>query len=114
MVHVADGKPRGATENDSRRSSNVIGARTSRPLDRRPSARCDPDRGRRPSPFTPARARRSSRSLQIGDKTFFIAAVLAMRHSRAVIFTGAVGALALMTVLSAIMGFALPSLMPRK
>ena len=51
---------------------------------------------------------------EIGDKTFFIAAVLAMRQSRATVFAGAIGALALMTVLSAIMGFALPNLMPRK
>ena len=50
---------------------------------------------------------------EIGDKTFFIAAILAMRHSRAVVFLGALGALAVMTVLSAAMGFALPSLLPR-
>ena len=35
---------------------------------------------------------------EIGDKTFFIAAVLTMRHSRRTVWTGAVGALALMTV----------------
>ena len=51
---------------------------------------------------------------EIGDKTFFIAAVLAMRHDRAAVFAGAIGALALMTVLSAAMGFALPNLLPRK
>jgi len=50
---------------------------------------------------------------ELGDKTFFIAAILAMKHDRAVIFAGAIGALALMTVLSAIIGFALPALLPR-
>jgi hypothetical protein len=35
---------------------------------------------------------------ELGDKTFFIAAVLAMKNSRAVVLCGALGALALMTV----------------
>ncbi len=35
---------------------------------------------------------------ELGDKTFFIAAVLAMKNSRAVVLGGALGALALMTV----------------
>ncbi|XP_077558748.1 putative divalent cation/proton antiporter TMEM165 [Haemaphysalis longicornis] len=43
---------------------------------------------------------------ELGDKTFFIAAILAMRHSRLVIFAGAITALAVMTVLSAALGFA--------
>eukprot|EP00128_Syssomonas_multiformis_P008986 Colp12_sorted_trinity150504_noHs@8194 len=43
---------------------------------------------------------------EIGDKTFFIAAIMAMKHSRAVVFGGAIGALALMTILSAALGFA--------
>lgn len=43
---------------------------------------------------------------ELGDKTFFIAAILAMRHSRLVIFAGAIAALAIMTVLSAALGFA--------
>ena len=51
---------------------------------------------------------------ELGDKTFFIAAILAMRQSRAVVFGGAIAALALMTVLSAMIGFALPNLLPRK
>lgn len=37
---------------------------------------------------------------ELGDKTFFIAAIMAMRHPRCIVFTGAIGALALMTVLS--------------
>ena len=36
---------------------------------------------------------------EIGDKTFFIAAVLSMRNSRLVVFAGAIGALICMTVL---------------
>lgn len=43
---------------------------------------------------------------ELGDKTFFIAAILAMRHSRVVVFAGAISALAIMTVLSAALGFA--------
>ena len=35
---------------------------------------------------------------ELGDKTFFIAAVLAMRQDRWAVYLGAVGALALMTV----------------
>lgn len=37
---------------------------------------------------------------ELGDKTFFIAAIMAMRHSRLTIFVGAMGALASMTILS--------------
>jgi putative Ca2+/H+ antiporter (TMEM165/GDT1 family) len=57
---------------------------------------------------------RRSRHRRIGrDKTFFIAAIMAMKHSRYVIFVGALAALALMTVLSAAFGFLLPNLIPR-
>jgi len=48
---------------------------------------------------------------ELGDKTFFIAAVLAMRHSRRAIFLGATGALATMTVLSSCIGLVVPALM---
>ena len=41
---------------------------------------------------------------ELGDKTFFIAAILAMRHRRRWVFAGAVAALALMTLLSVLMG----------
>merc|ERR1712224_237501 len=51
---------------------------------------------------------------EMGDKTFFIAAILAMRHDRTTIFAGAISALAVMTVLSAAIGFALPSVLPRQ
>lgn len=43
---------------------------------------------------------------EIGDKTFFIAAIMAMTHSRLTVFAGAVAALGFMTVLSAILGYA--------
>ena len=42
---------------------------------------------------------------EIGDKTFFIAAIMAMRHSRLTVFAGAIGALATMTVLSGLLAF---------
>ncbi|CAM9365382.1 unnamed protein product, partial [Hapterophycus canaliculatus] len=50
---------------------------------------------------------------EIGDKTFFIAAIMAMSYSRLAVFGGAIGALAVMTVLSAALGFALPSFLPK-
>jgi len=50
---------------------------------------------------------------ELGDKTFFIAAILAMQFERTLVFVGAIGALAVMTVLSAGIGFALPNLLPR-
>lgn len=37
---------------------------------------------------------------EIGDKTFFIAAIFAMKHPRSTVFIGAIGALGLMTFLS--------------
>lgn len=51
---------------------------------------------------------------EIGDKTFFIAAIMAMRNSRSVVFGGAFAALAAMTVLSAALGWAAPNLISRK
>lgn len=51
---------------------------------------------------------------EIGDKTFFIAAIMAMRNNKTEVFFAAVAALALMTVLSAAMGFTLPNLLPRQ
>jgi putative Ca2+/H+ antiporter (TMEM165/GDT1 family) len=49
---------------------------------------------------------------ELGDKTFFIAVILAMHHSRRLVFTGVVGALAAMTILSVLMG-QVASLMPK-
>lgn len=43
---------------------------------------------------------------ELGDKTFFIAAIMAMRHPRLIVFLGAITALALMTVLSCVFGMA--------
>lgn len=41
---------------------------------------------------------------ELGDKTFFITAILAMRHPRRWVLTGAIAALAAMTVISVLMG----------
>jgi len=49
---------------------------------------------------------------ELGDKTFFIAAIMAMKHPRVTVFAGAIGALTLMTVLSALFG-QLATLIPR-
>ncbi|TDL21206.1 UPF0016-domain-containing protein [Rickenella mellea] len=51
---------------------------------------------------------------EIGDKTFLIAAILAMRHPRAVVFAGAFGSLVVMSALSAALGHILPTLIPKK
>jgi Ca2+/H+ antiporter, TMEM165/GDT1 family len=50
---------------------------------------------------------------EIGDKTFLIAAILAMRHPRLLVFAGAFGSLVVMSILSAEMGHILPTLIPR-
>ena len=50
---------------------------------------------------------------ELGDKTFFIAAIMAMRHPRVIIFLGAIAALGLMTVLSVFLGYA-TTVIPRK
>ena len=47
---------------------------------------------------------------ELGDKTFFLAAVLAARHSRLLVLQGALSALVIMTMLSAVLGRAFPSL----
>lgn len=41
---------------------------------------------------------------ELGDKTFFIAALMAMKHSRRLVFLGAFSALALMTLLAVTVG----------
>jgi len=51
---------------------------------------------------------------EIGDKTFLIAAILAMRHPRIVVFAGAFGSLVVMSILSAAMGHILPTLVPKR
>jgi len=51
---------------------------------------------------------------EIGDKTFFIAAVLSMRQKRSAVFLGAVLSLYVMTVLSSMMGLVLPQFVPVK
>lgn len=51
---------------------------------------------------------------EIGDKTFFAAAILAMRHPRRLVLAGCLSALIVMTILSALVGWAAPNLIPRK
>ncbi|RKP22372.1 hypothetical protein SYNPS1DRAFT_10645, partial [Syncephalis pseudoplumigaleata] len=50
---------------------------------------------------------------EIGDKTFLIAAVLAMRQPRLLIFTAAMAAMLVMSVLSAWLGHIVPNLLPQ-
>ena len=49
---------------------------------------------------------------ELGDKTFFIAAIMAMKHPRWTVFVGAMAALALMHVMSAFFGYAI-TVIPR-
>jgi putative Ca2+/H+ antiporter (TMEM165/GDT1 family) len=51
---------------------------------------------------------------EIGDKTFFIAAILSMKHSHVTVFAGAIGALTLMTILSAALGVLLPTVLSKE
>ena len=51
---------------------------------------------------------------EFGDKTFFIAAIMAMKQSRTEVFLSAMTALILMTILSAAMGLTLPHLLDPK
>ncbi|KAI9374105.1 hypothetical protein BJX61DRAFT_346608 [Aspergillus egyptiacus] len=50
---------------------------------------------------------------EVGDKTFLVAALMAMRHPRLLVFSAAFSALIGMTVLSAVLGHAVPSLIPK-
>ncbi|MCJ1309506.1 hypothetical protein MMC25_003166 [Agyrium rufum] len=51
---------------------------------------------------------------EIGDKTFLVAALMAMKYDRLLVFSAALGALIPMTVGSAIFGHAVPSLIPKR
>ncbi|KAK4772344.1 hypothetical protein SAY86_014119 [Trapa natans] len=51
---------------------------------------------------------------EIGDKTFFAAAILAMRHPRRLVLLGCLSALIVMTILSVVVGWAAPNLISRK
>ncbi|KAI8928071.1 hypothetical protein BC831DRAFT_450297 [Entophlyctis helioformis] len=51
---------------------------------------------------------------EIGDKTFLIAAVMAMRNSRLLIFSAAISALLVMTVLSGLIGQILPNILSKQ
>jgi putative Ca2+/H+ antiporter (TMEM165/GDT1 family) len=51
---------------------------------------------------------------EVGDKTFLIAALMAMKHDRILVFSAALSALMTMTVLSAILGHAVPTLLPQR
>lgn len=51
---------------------------------------------------------------EIGDKTFLIAALMAMRSPRLIVFTASASALVLMTILSGVVGHALPTLISQR
>lgn len=49
---------------------------------------------------------------ELGDKTFFIAAIMAMKHPRLVVFGGAISALVFMTIIAAAFG-SIATVIPR-
>jgi len=51
---------------------------------------------------------------EIGDKTFLIAALMAMKHPRLLVFSAAFSSLIVMSILSALLGHAVPTLIPKK
>ncbi len=51
---------------------------------------------------------------EVGDKTFLIAALMAMKHDRMLVFSAAFSALIAMTILSAVLGHAVPTLIPKR
>jgi putative Ca2+/H+ antiporter (TMEM165/GDT1 family) len=51
---------------------------------------------------------------ELGDETFIIAAIMAMRHPRLIVLSGALSALAIMTVLSTALGVIAPMLISPK
>lgn len=51
---------------------------------------------------------------EIGDKTFLIAALMAMKHPRFLVFSAALGSLIVMSILSAMLGHAVPTLIPKR
>ena len=51
---------------------------------------------------------------EIGDKTFLVAALMGMKHPGLVVFSAAFSALITMTILSAVFGHAVPSLISKK
>ncbi len=51
---------------------------------------------------------------EIGDETFIIAAILAMRNPKRMVFSGAIAALTVMTVISAALGYVVPNLISKQ
>lgn len=51
---------------------------------------------------------------ELGDETFIIAAIMAMRQSRTLVLAGALGALYVMTVLSTALGYVVPNLITKE
>ncbi|KAI6247529.1 GCR1-dependent translation factor 1 [Erysiphe necator] len=51
---------------------------------------------------------------EIGDKTFLVAVLMAMKNDRLLVFSAAFSALLVMTVLSATLGHAVPTLIPKR
>ena len=50
---------------------------------------------------------------EFGDETFIVAALMSMRHAKAVVFAGAISALITMTIVSTALGFIVPNLISR-
>ncbi|KAL4002911.1 hypothetical protein ACH3XW_5420 [Acanthocheilonema viteae] len=85
-------------------------------IDKYLAAILDENRSKKSTDFTLYHALLASISVivvsELGDKTWFIAAIMAMKHSRLTVFSGAMTALILMTLLSAGLGW-FTQVMPR-
>jgi len=51
--------------------------------------------------------------IEVGDRTYFIAALMSVKYPRRVVFLGAFSALAVMTIVSTLLGIAAPMFLPR-
>lgn len=51
---------------------------------------------------------------EIGDHTFLVAAIMAMRHPRSIVLAGSLGSAFIMTAISVFFGWAAPNLLSRK
>lgn len=51
---------------------------------------------------------------EIGDETFIVAALMAMRYPKATVFGGAISALVVMTIISTALGYVVPSLISKR
>jgi Ca2+/H+ antiporter, TMEM165/GDT1 family len=101
-------------ENPSSPKDTTMAHDSTRPATELPGSGSAPGSSHEPAVISPMHSMILSFTMimfsEIGDKTFLVACLMAMRHDRLVVFSAAYGALIAMTVLSALLGHAVPSL----